>query len=123
MTAEGSIPHRSYISLRDVLSADEELRHEYEQTKRRLAELYCDDELTYCKFKRPCIRKIFLKDGWTAEEVDVAEENSRRDWPAPTPADFYERDELFQLHGEDEQVGRFLDLTTESRGGETKGLE
>ena len=90
MTAEGSIPHRSYISLRKVLCDDEGLRREYEQTKRKLAELYCSDELTYCKFKRPCIRKIFLKDGWTAEEVDIAEAHSRRDWPAPTPADYYE---------------------------------
>ena len=51
------------------------------------------DVLTYCNKKKPVIRKIFLKDGWTMEEVIEAEEQAKRDWPPPSPADFL--DEVF----------------------------
>ena len=96
VVAEGGIPLRSYRSLRDTLRIDGDLRREYEDTKRRLARMYYDDELTYCNSKRPTIRKIFLKDGWTNEEVDEAEEHAKRDWPPPTPANFCEEyDEYF----------------------------
>ena len=96
VTAYGSIPYRSYISLREVLRVDGDLRREYEETKRALARLYFNDVLTYCRYKRPCIRKIFLKDGWSNAEVDEAEEHAKRDWPKPTPADFYEEDEVVE---------------------------
>ena len=46
------------------------------------------DVLTYCNKKKPVIRKIFLKDGWTLDEVIEAEEHAKRDWPPPSPADF-----------------------------------
>lgn len=51
------------------------------------------DVLTYCNKKKPVIRKIFLKDGWTMEEVMEAEEQAKRDWPLRSPADFL--DEAF----------------------------
>lgn len=96
IVAEKSIPLRAYISLRDRLGKDEKLREEYEVTKRESAKLHPDDEVTYCKWKRPMIRKIFLADGWTGEEVDMAEEQSKRDWPMLTPADFYEEHSVFE---------------------------
>lgn len=80
---------RAYISLRNVLRRHEKLRREYEETKRRLAAEHPDDILRYCNAKRPTIRKIFLEDGWTNEEVDQAEAEADRDWPPYTPADFY----------------------------------
>ena len=58
--------------------------------KRLLAARYPEDILRYCNAKRPTIRKIFLEDGWTDDEVDQAEAEANRDWPPLTPADFYE---------------------------------
>ena len=109
VTASGSIPHRSYLSLKNILCVDADLRREYEETKRALIEKYFDDELTYCRHKRPCIRKIFLKDGWSNAEVDEAEENAKRDWPSPTPADFYEECEVVE---EDQEKGPDVSETT-----------
>ncbi|KAL9099557.1 MAG: hypothetical protein Q9163_004964 [Psora crenata] len=96
VVAEGSIPLRAYISLRETLRIDAGLRQEYDEKKRQLAELCFDNVMQYCHLKRPVLRKIFLKGGWTNEEVDEAEKRTKRDWPAPTPADFYEEyDQLF----------------------------
>ncbi|KAL9131920.1 MAG: hypothetical protein Q9217_000280 [Psora testacea] len=97
VVAQGSIPLRAYISLRETLRVDAALRQEYEQKKRQLAKMSYDNVLQYCNLKRPVIRKIFLKDGWTHEEVDKAEEHAKRDWPRPTPAEFYGKYEDFFL--------------------------
>ena len=99
VVAEGSIPLRAYISLRETLRVDVGLRQEYEEKKRELAALYCDNILQYCNLKRPVIRKIFLKDGWTNEEVDEAEKHAKMNWPPYTPADFYEEYDEFFLEG------------------------
>ena len=90
VVAEGSIPLRAYRSLRERLRIDAGLRQEYDEKRRELAAAFYDNVLQYCNLKRPVIRKIFLKDGWTNGEVDEAEEHAKRDWPRPTPAHFYE---------------------------------
>ena len=72
---------------------DETLRTEYEEVKKDLASTHGDNILKYCNQKRPTIRKIFLKDGWTNEEVDEAEAHAQRDWDPYTPADFYEAED------------------------------
>lgn len=106
VVAEGSIPLRSYISLRETLRVDAGLRQEYEEKKRELAAISYDNVLQYCTLKRPVIRKIFLRDGWTNEEVDEAEEHARRDWPPYTPADFYEEYDKTFLEGLEGRIGK-----------------
>ena len=105
VVAEQGIPLRAYISLRDTLRNDAHLRSEYEATKRESAELHPDDEIAYCTWKRPMIRKIFLNDGWTNEEVDMAEEQSKRDRRTLTPADFYEEHGIFRFVEDGEGAG------------------
>ncbi len=79
VVAEGSIPLRAYRSLRDTLRVDAELRDEYARVKVELVKNYYNHIMDYCKRKRPTIRKIFIKAGWTHEEVDEAERQATRE--------------------------------------------
>lgn len=75
---------RSYRALKKVLSVDEALRREYGEVKSGLAAegVEYGTIMQYAAQKRPMIRKILKKAGWTDEMVDEQEAMSVTDWPS-----------------------------------------
>lgn len=79
VVAEGSIPHRNPITLRDTLRQCPELRNEYERRKRDLAKSTKSENLSqYSPSKGPIIRKILKTAGWTDGELDEMEAQNTR---------------------------------------------
>lgn len=73
----GGIQWRSYIDLRDTLRGDGDLRDRYSQVKAELVKEKFEDVLEYSYLKRPMIREIFKKAGWTDREIDFQESQSK----------------------------------------------
>lgn len=81
VVAEGSLPLRSCLALRETLRANEGLREEYERLKMGLAEIEYDNVMQYATLKNPVINRILRKAGWSEADIDEKERQSVKDWP------------------------------------------
>ncbi|KAL6719207.1 hypothetical protein ACLMJK_003444 [Lecanora helva] len=81
MPEDDSLVLRSYRNLQEVLRVDVELREEYGRIKVELAQGDYGNVMQYAAKKRPIIRNILKKKGWTDEMVDKQESMSVTDWP------------------------------------------
>ncbi|KAF2666617.1 hypothetical protein BT63DRAFT_457568 [Microthyrium microscopicum] len=85
--AEGSVPLRNHLGLRQVLRENEEIRLEYACVKRELAET-CEDTMIYSARKTGIIQKILTLAGTLTDEErkqieldnKVMEEKVREAW-------------------------------------------
>ena len=82
MPEDGGLVLTSYRLLRQTLTEHEDLRVEYGQIKFELAESEYGTVMQYAAKKRPVIRKILRRAGWTDEMVDAQEAMSVTDWPS-----------------------------------------
>ncbi|KAK9376653.1 putative UPF0157 protein YqkA [Lipomyces chichibuensis] len=67
---DGSTSLRNVMDLKRMLLADEALRVEYGNVKRKLVEAGIEDVNVYCKGKTECILGILRKAGWGEEELE-----------------------------------------------------
>ncbi|KAK9345638.1 putative UPF0157 protein YqkA [Lipomyces starkeyi] len=67
---EGTTSLRNVLDLKRMLLADEALRVEYGNVKRKLVEAGTEDMDVYCKGKTECILGILRKAGWGEEELE-----------------------------------------------------
>ena len=81
VVAEGSLPLRSCLALREKLRANEGLREEYARVKMGLAQREYDNVMQYSTLKHPVIRKILREAGWSEADIDENENGSVQDWP------------------------------------------
>lgn len=81
VAAEGSIPHRNYLALRDTLRKEPALRDEYGAVKLEASAGEYDNVMQYATKKNDVIRKILRKAGWSEEEIDEKESQAVKDWP------------------------------------------
>lgn len=89
VVAEGSMVLRSYLTTRDILKQNAELRQEYENVKRELSKVQYDQMRQYSVRKNGIIRKILLRGGWTDAEVDARQADVAQEFPQASVADFY----------------------------------
>lgn len=84
MPEDDGLVLRSYRALKEILNVDEGLRREYGEVKVGLAAQGVEygTIMEYAAKKRPTIRKILKKAGWTDEMVDEQEKMSVTDWPS-----------------------------------------
>ena len=82
MPQDDSLVLRSYRALKEVLMTDADLREEYGRIKMELAESQYGTIMQYAAKKRPIIRRILKKAGWTDKMVDEQEAMSVTDWPS-----------------------------------------
>ena len=83
MADDDSLILRGHRALREVLTVYSELREEYGRIKWEIAaEAEYGTIMQYAAKKRPTIRKILKKAGWTDEMVDEQEAMSVTDWPS-----------------------------------------
>ncbi len=82
MPEDDGLVLRSYRALKDVLMIDCALREEYGRIKCELAGSEYGTIMQYAAKKRPIIRKILKRAGWTDEMVDRQEGMSVTDWPS-----------------------------------------
>ena len=82
MPEDGGLILTSYRALKRVLMEDSALRDEYGRLKLELSESEYGTVMQYAAKKRPTIRKILKKAGWTDEMVDQQEAMSVTDWPS-----------------------------------------
>lgn len=77
----GQIQIRCYRTVRDVLMRQEnrDLFDEYARVKWELSRETFDNSLLYSAEKDDIVRKILMRGGWRAEEVDQKENLSRRE--------------------------------------------
>lgn len=71
VTIDGCISIRNQMDLKRTLLADEELRHEYGDVKKRLIESGVKDVDEYCVGKTDIILKILRKAGWNEADLEV----------------------------------------------------
>ena len=81
VVAEGSLPLRSCLALRETLRANEGLREEYARLKMGLAQIEYDNVMQYATLKNPVIRRILREAGWSEADIDEKERQSVQDWP------------------------------------------
>lgn len=81
VAAEGSMPHRNYLALRDTLREEPELRDEYGAVKLEASKGEYGNIMQYASKKNDVIRKILRKAGWSEGEIDKKEAQAVRDWP------------------------------------------
>lgn len=81
VAAEGSMPHKNYLALRDTLKKEPELRDEYGAVKLEASVGEYDNIMQYATKKNDIIRKILRKAGWSEEEIDEKESQAVKDWP------------------------------------------
>lgn len=81
VVAEGSMPVRNCLALRDTLRRRPGLREEYGALKIELAQREYDNIMQYSTLKNPMVRKILREAGWTDEEIDEKESQSVQDFP------------------------------------------
>ena len=82
VAAEGSLPHRNYVAVRDTLRGDGALREEYAAVKVEAAGAGAyDNVMQYATRKNGVVRKILRRAGWSEEEVDAKEAQAVKDWP------------------------------------------
>ena len=85
VVAEGSLPARNYVAVKDTLRRDSELRQEYAAVKLQAVEEAgeegVDNVLQYATKKNGVVRKILRKAGWSEEEIDEKEKQAVTDWP------------------------------------------
>ncbi|CAF9941468.1 hypothetical protein IMSHALPRED_002589 [Imshaugia aleurites] len=81
VAAEGSMPHRNYLALRDTLRVEPGLRDEYGAVKLEASVGEYDNVMQYATKKNGIVRKILRKAGWSEEEVDEKEAQAVKDWP------------------------------------------
>ena len=81
VVAEGSLPLRSCLALRETLRANEGLREEYARLKMSLAQTEYDNVMQYATLKNPFIRRILREAGWSEADIDEKERQSVQDWP------------------------------------------
>ncbi len=91
VVAEGSLPLRSCLALRETLRANEELREEYARLKMGLAQIEYDNVMQYATLKNPVIRKILREAGWSEADIDEKEKQSVQDWPREVEVLDFER--------------------------------
>ena len=72
VTIDGCLSLRNHLGLREVLRNDPALRDEYSATKKRLAE-QTDDIDVYLDGKTEVVRRILLRAGLSAGELDEIE--------------------------------------------------
>ena len=88
VVAEGSLPSRNYIAVRDMLRRDLALREEYGAIKLQAVEEAgeegYDNVMQYATKKNGVVRKILRKAGWSEEEIDEKEKQAVTDWPRPS---------------------------------------
>lgn len=81
VAAEGSVPQRNYLAVRDTLREEPVLRGEYGAVKLEASGGEYDNVMQYATKKNDIIRKILRKAGWSEEEIDVKESQAVKDWP------------------------------------------
>lgn len=81
VAAEGSMPHRNYLALRDTLRKEPELRDEYGAVKLEASVGEYHNIMQYATKKNGIIRRILRRAGWSEEEIDEKESQAVRDWP------------------------------------------
>ena len=81
VVAEGSLPLRSCLALRQTLRVNEGLREEYARLKMELARKEYDNVMQYATLKNPVINKILREAGWSEADIDEWERQSVKDWP------------------------------------------
>lgn len=81
VVAEGSLPLRSCLALRETLRVNERLRDEYARVKIGLAQREYDNVMQYATLKNPIVNKILREAGWTEAEIDEKERVVVKDWP------------------------------------------
>ena len=81
VVAEGSLPLRSCLALRDTLRVNEGLREEYGRLKMGLARREYDNIMQYATLKNPVINKILREAGWSEADIDRKEGQFVKDWP------------------------------------------
>ena len=81
VAAEGSMPHRNCLALRDTLRKEPELRDDYGAVKLEASVVEYHNIMQYSSKKDPIIRKILRKAGWSEEEIDEKESQAVKDWP------------------------------------------
>ena len=81
VVAEGSLPLRSCLALRETLRVDDGLREEYARLKMGLAQREYDNVMQYATLKNPVINKILRKAGWSEADIDEKERQFVKDWP------------------------------------------
>lgn len=82
MPEDDGLVLRSYRALKETLMGDQELREEYGRLKLELSAQEHGTIMQYAAKKRPVIRKILKRAGWTDEMVDEQEGMSVTDWPS-----------------------------------------
>ena len=81
VVAEGSLPLRSCLALRETLRVNEGLREEYARLKMDLAQREYDNVMQYATLKNPVINKVLREAGWSEADIDEKEGESVKDWP------------------------------------------
>ena len=81
VAAEGSMPHRNYLALRDTLREEPELRDEYAAVKLEASVGEYQNIMQYATKKNGIVRKILQKAGWSEGEIDEKESQAVKDWP------------------------------------------
>ena len=81
VVADGGLPLRNCLALRDTLRRHPELREEYANLKIKLAEHEYDNVMQYSTLKNPVIRKILRGAGWNETHIDEKEAQSVKDFP------------------------------------------
>ena len=81
VVAEGSLPLRNCLALRETLRVNEGLREEYARLKMGLARSEYDNIMQYATLKNPVINKILREAGWSEAEIDEKERQCVKDWP------------------------------------------
>ena len=77
VTIDGYISIRNPMDLKKTLLANEELRHEYREVKKRLIEGGVKNVDEYCVGKTEVIIKILTKAGWNEKDLAVVREANR----------------------------------------------
>ena len=91
VVAEGSLPLRSCLALRETLRVNKELRDEYARVKIGLARREYDNVMQYATLKNPIVNKILREAGWTEAEIDEKERVVVKDWPREVEVLDFER--------------------------------
>ena len=81
VAAEGSMPHRNYVALRETLREDPGLRDEYAAVKLEASAAQYRNVMQYATKKNGIVRKILRKAGWSEGEIDEKEAQAVKDWP------------------------------------------
>ena len=89
--AEGSLPLKSCLALRNTLRVNMDLREEYAALKLDLVLREYDNIMQYAALKNPVINKILREAGWSEGDIDEKEGQCVKDWPRELEVVGFER--------------------------------